>query len=137
MTATEVTARERRSLTTRGQKAGYWSTGLARILTALLAVDQARFKTPITVETPDVDFPEAVSADPKDVAQTAQLLAQAVAASTETLVRMVHPDWDDTRVTAEVAAIREANKPPTPVVVAPPADPMAGKSQPGQMEIRQ
>ena len=41
-------------------------------------------------------------------AQTANLLAAASAASTDTLVRMIHPEWEDEQVDEEVAKIEDA-----------------------------
>ena len=106
VTATEIRARERRSMSTRARKALYWGPALAEILTALLAVMAGpRFRLPVEVETPDVEFQDSVSDSPKEVAETAALLRQAEAASTETLVRMQHPGWDDKQVEAEVEAI--------------------------------
>lgn len=106
VTATEVVARERRSLTTRKRKIRYWTPALMDALTALLAVDVAAFRpSGVSVQAPRVEFPDAVSADPKDTAQTLALLHQAEAASTEVKVRMLHPGWDDEAVAQEVAAI--------------------------------
>ena len=45
-------------------------------------------------------------ATPQEVAQTLTLLRTAEAASTETMVRMLHVDWADEAVQAEVARIQ-------------------------------
>lgn len=108
VTATEVAARERRSLTTRGRKISYWMPALTDALEALLGVDVAQFGADVVVERPAIEFPDAVSPDPKDVAQTLQLLHNAEAASTETKVRMLHPEWDDQAVADEVRRLTEA-----------------------------
>lgn len=106
MTAAEVRARQARTMTTRGRKTEYWSPGLADILEALLAVEASPlFRAGAAVERPVIEWQDSISESPLDLAQTAAALRTAEAASTETLVRLVHPDWDDQRVRAEVDAI--------------------------------
>ncbi|WP_441251187.1 phage portal protein [Kitasatospora sp. McL0602] len=106
MTATEVRARRARTLSTRGRKVEYWTPGLADILQALLAVEAGPlFRSGTAVERPVVEWQDSISESPLDLAQTAAALRTAEAASTETLVRLVHPDWDDRRVRMEVDAI--------------------------------
>lgn len=104
ITATEVVARNRQSFTTRDTKVVYWRPGLLDHLNALLAIDKAVFGTSVTPD-PTVEFADSVSEDPQTVATTANLLRTAQAASTDTLVRLVHPDWDDTQVQQEVDRI--------------------------------
>lgn len=106
VTATEIRARERRSMTTRARKALYWGPAIADITAALLAVESGLFRVGgLTAEPPTVEFQDSINESPGELAQTAALLRQAEAASTETMVRMVHPDWDDTRVRQEVDGI--------------------------------
>src|SRR5437879_5836498 len=107
VTATEVAARERRSFITRDRKIVYWRPGLQQIIEVLLAIDASVFHSGVTPERPDLGFGDGVSEDPTTVAQTAQFLRAAEAASTETLVKMVHPDWGDDQVTEEVALIQK------------------------------
>ena len=108
VTATEIRARERRSMTSRARKALYWVPGVADITAALLAVEAGdRFGVQgLDVAPPTVEFQDSISDSPGEIAQTVTLLRQAEAASTETLARMVHPDWDDTQVAAEVDRIQ-------------------------------
>lgn len=109
MTATEVVARERRSYTTRARKITYFRPGLSRFIAALLAVDMQQFASGVTPERPVIEWPDGVAVDPKGLAETLDLLARAEAASIDARVRMLHPDWDDTQVAAEVARIRDEN----------------------------
>jgi A118 family predicted phage portal protein len=104
ITATEVVARNRQSFTTRDTKVVYWRPGLIDHLNALLAIDKAVFGT-ANQPDPSVEFADSVSEDPQTVATTANLLRQAQAASTDTLVRMQHKDWDEKQVAAEVQRI--------------------------------
>ena len=108
VTATEIAARERISERTRDKKALYWAAGLSRITAALLDVDRAVFSGPGSGDqVPKVEFPDRAQPDPEALARTAQALFAAEAASTEVRVRMVHPDWDEPQVTAEVQRIRD------------------------------
>lgn len=134
LTATEVMARERKSFITRSRKINYWRPALTSIIETLLLVDQAVFHSGVTPDTPDLEWGDGVSEDPTTTAQTAQMLHAAEAASTDTLVRMVHPDWDDPQVEAEVARIQAQQQPMNVPALGPgmgdpgagaPLDPMA------------
>lgn len=105
VTATEVVARERQSFTTRNRKVVYWRPALMDAVETLLAIDKAVYGTPVTVERPDIEFGDSVSEDPQTIATTVELLRRAEAASAETRVRIVNPDWDDTAVAEEADRI--------------------------------
>ncbi|WP_171110590.1 MULTISPECIES: phage portal protein [unclassified Streptomyces] len=107
VTATEVVAKERRSMTTRGKKILRWRPALAHAIEALLAVDRNVFGGGITPQRPTIEFEDSVQEDPLSLANTADVLRRAQAASTDTLVRMAHPEWDDTMVAAEVERIQQ------------------------------
>ncbi|GHH67569.1 hypothetical protein GCM10017673_14780 [Streptosporangium violaceochromogenes] len=114
VTATEVSAKERRSLTTRGRKALYTVPPLADAVEMLLQLEVALFGSGIEPERPTVTLADSVSPDIQQLATTAELMRRAEAASDETLVRLLHPDWDETEVQAEVARIADAR--PKPVM---------------------
>lgn len=107
ITATEVAARERRSLTTAGKKQNYWRPELARLIETWLAIDVQVFGSKVTPVRPDIEFGEYVSQDPTTLAGTLDTLNRAESASLDTRVRMLHPEWDDVQVTEEIARIRE------------------------------
>lgn len=120
MTATEIQARQDRSYMSRDRQILLVRPQLSAILTKLLAVDKAVFNTAGSDPTPvDVAFPDGVQDSPSTVAQTVSALAAARAASTETLVQMVHPDWDDTRVATEVARIHAEDAAAAPALPDP------------------
>lgn len=107
MTATEAQARERMSFTTRGNRiSGAWRPGIADAVELLLAVERARFERGPDPVKVNVEFGDSVSESPETTARTLQLLHAAEAVSIDTRIRMVHPDWDDTQVKAEVARIK-------------------------------
>ncbi|MER5783747.1 phage portal protein [Streptomyces mobaraensis] len=104
-TATEVTARERRSMITRDKKVRYWAPALADMLLVMLQIDRSLYTPALTPERPTITFGDSVSEDPQSVAQTLSLLQQAQAVSTDTKVRTLHPDWDDVAIAEEVERI--------------------------------
>lgn len=106
VTATEVTARERRSMTTRGRKSLRWRPALSEALAALLAIDAQVFRSGVVPDRPSVEFADGVQEDMLTLANTADVLRRAQAASTDVLVRMVHPEWDDDQVSTEVDRIQ-------------------------------
>lgn len=105
VTATEVVARERKSMITRDQKAGYQVPPLGDLALAVLQLDRHLGFSTVSPERPRIEFGDSVSEDPKTVAETVELLARAQAASAETRVRIVHPDWEDAEVQAEAERI--------------------------------
>ncbi|MFC8095361.1 phage portal protein [Streptomyces sp. NPDC057301] len=123
VTATEVVARERRSMITRDVKARYWAPNVADMLHVMLKLDRLLGFSTVPDERPRVQFGDAVSEDPSTTAQTLALIAQAEAASTDTKVRILHPDWSDEQVQTEVDRIREESGTavPDPITGAPPA----------------
>ncbi|MEV6395578.1 phage portal protein [Streptomyces sp. NPDC051907] len=105
VTATEVKARERRSMTTRGKKVRYLSPPVTDMLLVMLLLDRQFFTPWIVPARPTVSFGDSVTEDTSSLAQTLTLLQQAQAVSTETKVRMLHPEWDAVDVQAEVDRI--------------------------------
>lgn len=133
-TATEVNARQSRSFMTRAKKLNYWRPPLARLTRTALEIDVRQFKPAgVSAVLPDVEWPDGIAVDPQTLAQTLQLLRGANAASTRTLVELLHPDWDRGRVDDEVTAIREEMAPPQPAgaeLLDAPGTAIAGKPKP-------
>jgi hypothetical protein len=119
MTATEVEARERKTLWLRSQKIRRWRLALADLAELLTEIDDREFGSGIGRVRPDVEFAPYASPGPLERAQTVALLAGAEAASRETLVAIQHPDWDAKRRADEVAAIEKQRAADAP------ADPMS------------
>ncbi len=104
---TALRLRERKSLVTQGKKQGYWKKPLEDMLEALLMIDREMFSSGITVFRPRVDFEDSIAQDPTELAQSVEMLNRAQAASIKTKVKMIHPDWSDEEVDAEVKLILE------------------------------
>ena len=105
LTATEVVAREQTSARTRAKKTRYWSQALDPLLTTWLELDAVVFSTraqgTVTVQWPDSSQP-----DQEALSRTVNALNQAGAVSTDTKVRMVHTDWDEEEIQAEVERVQ-------------------------------
>ncbi|PZG42017.1 hypothetical protein C1I98_20350 [Spongiactinospora gelatinilytica] len=106
-TATEIHMRRHKSYTTRGRKIGYWTPCLAWLAECLLAVDRAVYGTKVVSERAGIEWPDGVMPDPEALSRTLDMLNRAQAASVETRVRMLHPEWEDPQVRAEVTKLRE------------------------------
>lgn len=122
-TATEVEAKQQRSLLTRDRKIRLWMPQIVLMVQKLLAVDSHIFGTPKIPVVNDVDvvFSDGVQESQLSIAQTVQALRAAEAASDEVIVGIVHPDWDQSQIDTEVALIR-AQKPaalPDPMFMHP------------------
>jgi len=109
VTATEIKARAARSMTTRAMKAELAAVAIADVVEVLLMLEASGMfpgVTGVDVERPDVVFQDSVQDDIKTLAETAALLQQAEAASTEVKVAMLHPDWDEREQAEEVRRIQ-------------------------------
>ena len=104
---TALRIRERKTLMTQQHKRRSWESVLADLFENMLWVDREIFRSGITVFRPTIAMADSLTPDELEVAQSIALIANAGAASTEVLVRKVNPEWDDARVMAEVALIRE------------------------------
>ncbi|MFJ7337870.1 phage portal protein [Streptomyces sp. NPDC101116] len=116
VTATEVDARSARGMVTRKKKTGYVRRPMADMLHVMLQVDAALFTPGLKPERPRVEFGDGIAESPQQTATTLDLLARAGAVSTATKVKILHPEWEDDAVKAEVAAIvAETGAAPDPV----------------------
>jgi hypothetical protein len=111
----------------------YWSGALSDILYVLLEIDQKVFDGPGALR-PRLEFPNVVHEATFDIAQSVALLKTAQGISQRTMVEMVHPDWSDEEIDAEIAAIKDdiASAPPVVVGNPPPVQTPGGPPQPGQ-----
>lgn len=104
-TATEVDAKEGRSEQTIGKKRRHVRRGVEDICEQLLILDKVFFQASTVPFRPRLGWP-GVDANMRDMASTLNLINLAKAASVETRVGMLHPDWDQTEVLAEAERIR-------------------------------
>lgn len=105
MTATEVRSRERRTFTTRDRKVRIYRPQVSALVRKIMAVDGVLNNHSPYLDEVNVVFTDGVTDSPLTLAQTAQVLRSAQAASTQTLVEMTHPDWTADQVAEEVKRI--------------------------------
>lgn len=108
---TALNVRERKSFATTSKKQAYWEPQLKHIIKAMVMIYNESLNGEIKAG-PDsiiVEFCDSVSNNLTDIANSVKLLSDAKAASTETKVRMVHPEWSDSQVDEEVKKIEEAD----------------------------
>ena len=104
---TALRVRETRTYQTTAAKAQYWRDALADLFEMLLQVDRLHMGGPAQPEKPNVEMQDGIVQSAQELAQTVALMQQAQAASTDTRVRMMHPDWDEEQVGAEVQRIND------------------------------
>lgn len=109
MTATQVVARQDLSKLTRAKKIQHWKSALAHMGRVLLEIDGAVYTGKgggVTSDAITVEFPAEANPDIATLSQTALALKNAGAASLQTLVRTVHPNWTSDQVNEEVERIQ-------------------------------
>ena len=104
---TALRVRETRTYQTTAAKAQYWRDALADLFEMLLQVDRLHLGGTVTPERPNVEMQDGIVQSAQELAQTVALMQQAQAASTDTRVRMMHPDWGEEQVSAEVQRIND------------------------------
>jgi hypothetical protein len=102
---TALSIREQKSFMTSAKKGQYWPGAIADLLEIMMIIDRTKLNGPAEPYRPSVGMQEGTPTDIRQVASSVLQLSQARAASTETLVRMVHPDWEIGQVEAEKAII--------------------------------
>lgn len=106
-TGTALRVRERKTLMTQQKKVKAWPSPLADLFEMMLIVDRVILKNQTSPFRPQITMADSLTPDETETATTVEIVNRAGAASTETLVKMLHPSWDQERVDAEVTLIRE------------------------------
>lgn len=103
-----LSIRERKTFVTRQKKWRYWSTALEDLLHMLLYVDNVflKNKTPFDFR-PSIAIADSSDHDFTVLAETIKTLTDAQALSLDTKVRMLHPEWDEEQVQAEIEMLKE------------------------------
>ena len=103
---TALNVRERKSFGTTSKKQNYWEAPIKELVFAMCCIKNAflggKFNCDLKV---NVAFMDSVSNNITEVSSSVKTLADAKAISTETKVRMVHPEWTDQQVEEEVERI--------------------------------
>lgn len=107
---TALRIRENKTLLTLRRKGQWWGAAVSKCLHHMLIIDRAVFSSGVEPFLPQVELSDSLANDPKEMADTIAVLVGAQAVSLETRVKMVHPDWDDAMIQAEIALIKEEEK---------------------------
>lgn len=102
---------EKKSLSTNAKKQAYWQAPLQDFMTAVMHLDKALYGNNALHEDDSVrvELHDPITTGAEDTAGSVSLLRNAQAASTETLVKMLHPDWQQAKIDEEVDKIRIEN----------------------------
>lgn len=103
---TALNVRERKSFATTNKKQAYWEDGLKKLIVAMCMIKQQYLGGKFTNELNiNIAFSDGISNNLTEVSNAVKTLADAKAISTDTKVRMVHPEWTDEQVDEEVERI--------------------------------
>jgi len=117
ISGTAMRRRDIRSHRTKDRIRRYARSPQERFVETLMAINTWAFAGPRPKARPTLEWPTD-QADPKETAETIDILRRALALSVEVAVQMAHPDWDDTKVGDEVKRINAEQA----VLVAPALD---------------
>lgn len=107
ITATEVRARQEKTLTTRDKKIRLETPALRQLLTKMLWLDRETNHATVDPEIAlSIEFPDKVQESFSERAQGVSMLNAANAASIYTRVKLMNPDWDDHAIDEEVGRIQ-------------------------------
>lgn len=103
---TALNVRERKSFATTNKKQSYWEDGLKDIIKAMCVIKNkflgGTFNCDLDV---NIAFADGISNNMSETSTSVKTLSDAKAISTDTKVRMVHPEWTDEQVKTEVERI--------------------------------
>lgn len=98
--------RENKTLTTQQRKSQWWSSGIESALFKMVMIGRNIFNEPgLTAYRPQAEMADSLPENPMELAQTISTLDNARAISTDTKVRMAHPDWDEEQIVPEVQRV--------------------------------
>ena len=113
---TALNIRERKSFSTTLKKQSYWEEALKNIVKSMLLIKNAYLGGKFTCELDvNVAFSESIANNSMEVATCIKTLSDASAISTDTKVRMQHPEWTDTQVDEEIERINNDGSVGVPV----------------------
>jgi hypothetical protein len=112
ITATEVSARQGKSNSTRSRKILYHQSALQPLARTAVLLDGIVWERGDfgLKKDPEMKFPVRSDQDPVQLSTTISNLRAARAASTETLVRMYNPNWSNDEIDEEVRKIMDEDR---------------------------
>lgn len=107
---TALSMRERKSFSTKSKKENYWQPSLKRLVHLMMLIYNTIGGTMETDVNLNVAFSDSITNNLNEVSTSVKMLSDAMAASTETKVRLLHPDWEEEQILTEVDKIIEENQ---------------------------
>jgi len=105
LSGTAMRRREQRSYRTRDRKRRYFRPALERLAETLMLINAVVFDGPVPVGRPALEWRAVEQADPKEAAETVEILRRAQAMSVYQAVKTAHPEWDEPQVEDEVGRV--------------------------------
>lgn len=102
---TALKIRENKTLTTQQRKAQWWGNAIESTLFKMMMIGRNTLASGVTAYRPQVEMTDSLPENPMELAQTISTLDNARAVSTETKVRMAHPEWDEEQIIPEVRRV--------------------------------
>lgn len=108
---TALKLRERKSFITKAKKENYWGASLKHLVHLMILLYNAELggREEVDVNV-NVAFGDSISEDVSQMSNAIKMLSDAFAISTETKVRMIHPDWEEEQIATETKKIIEENQ---------------------------
>lgn len=105
---TALNVRERKSIRTTETKKTFWWHAINDIIRAMLRLDKAVFRSGVNPEEEiTIELPSNNQPDISQLAEIVEQLERAGAASIETKVSMLHPDWSEEQKEEEIQRIKD------------------------------
>ena len=104
---TALNVRERKSFATTNKKQSYWEPAMKELVKAMCTIKKAYLGGKFTcdLDAINIAFADGISNNMSEVSNAVKTLSDAKAISTDTKVRMVHPEWTEEQVQQEVERI--------------------------------
>lgn len=103
---TALKIRENKTLMTQQRKAAWWGNAIETSLFKMMMIARnVMGETGLVAFRPQVEMSDSLPENPLELAQTIVTLDNARAISTDTKVRMAHPDWDEDQIGPEVKRV--------------------------------
>jgi A118 family predicted phage portal protein len=103
---TALNVRERKSFSTTSKKQSYWEPAIKEMAKSMCVIYNSFLGGKLINDLEvNVEFMDSVSNNLTEVSNSVKTLSDAKAISTDTKVRMVHPEWSDELVQEEVERI--------------------------------
>lgn len=105
LSGTAMRRREQRSYRTRDRMRRYARPALERFAETMMLINAWAFTGTRPTARPTLAWRETDQADPKEQAETIEILRRAQVMAIQTAVKMAHPEWDDPQIDDEVKLI--------------------------------